>query len=281
MGKITLKTLQCGHLGQDRDALIAGAKMNIYNRDQKREWYACPCFSYVIDHPDGKILFDSSVYKGWQNEWPQEWQDVADYTETKDEEFFESRLKQLNLDPSDFKYVFLSHMHSDHVGNARLFAGTKAQVLVHEDELKGVANLEAEGKNEWNFFLSADYSVSGIKYTSLYGDQEIMKGIRAISLPGHTWGTMGLMIELEQSGTIILSSDAVYLDESYYTATGAMIDINRDNWRRSLNKLKLLHKTHDAMIIPGHDHNVIHHKCSSHPLKHESKLRVWPDGQYD
>jgi N-acyl homoserine lactone hydrolase len=281
MGKITIKALQCGTFGLDRDALLAGAQLNVYNKNKQREWYNCPSFTYVIDHPDGKMLFDASIWRGWQEEWPQEWIDTTDYTNASDEEYFEARLKQLKLEPSDFKYVFLSHLHSDHAGNARLFAGTDAKILVHEKELTGVAQLEADGKNAHNFFLSSDYSVSGLKYTTLYGDQEIMKGIRAISLPGHTWGTMGLMIELEHSGTIILSGDSLYLADSYHTGNGAMIDNNRDEWRQSLNKIKLLQKAYDAMIIPGHDHNVIHHKCSCHPLREESKLRLWPDSLYD
>jgi N-acyl homoserine lactone hydrolase len=283
MSGITIKTLHCGNMGLDKDALVEGPNnLTASRRQAQREWYACPSFSYVINHPDGRILFDASVYRGWQNEWPMAWQESADYSETSDEEFFEARLKQMNLDPSDFKYVFLSHMHSDHCGNARLFAGTNAQILVHEKELSGVANLEADDKNAWNFFLSADYSVSGLKYTTLYGDMEIMKGIRAISLPGHTWGTMGLLVELEHSGTIILSSDALYVKESYGPpASGAMIDWDRAEWLKSVNKLKLLQKAHDAMIIPGHDHNVIHHNCSCHPLKDESKLRIWPEAFYE
>lgn len=281
MGNITIKPLQCGTIGLDRDALLAGPKLSIHNKNKQREWYACPSFTYVIDHPDGKMLFDASIWRGWQEEWPQEWMDTSEYHNTSDEEYFESRLKQLKLDPSDFKYVFLSHLHCDHAGNARLFAGTDAKILVHEKEFTGVAQLEAEGKTAHNFFLSSDYSVSGLKYTTLYGDQEIMKGIRAISLPGHTWGTMGLMVELEHSGTIILSGDSLYLADSYHTGNGSMIDHNRDEWRQSLNKIKLLQKAYDAMIIPGHDHNVIHHECSCHPLKEESKLRVWPEALYD
>jgi N-acyl homoserine lactone hydrolase len=283
MTKISIKALHCGNIGLDKDALVSGPyNLNKNRRQAEREWYACPSFSYVIEHPDGKILFDASIYRGWQNEWLPEWQIGGDYSETKDEEFFEARLKQIGLDPSDFKYVFLSHLHTDHCGNARLFAGTPAQILVHERELTGVANLEAEGKNAWNYFLSTDYSVSGLKYTPIYGDMEIMKGIRAISLPGHTWGTMGLMVELEHSGTIILSSDSLYVKESYGPpATGAMLDMDRTEWLRSVNKLKLLQKAHDAMIIPGHDHNVIHHECSCHPLREESKLRIWPESWYD
>lgn len=281
LSKISIRTLQCGAIGLDRDALVAGGKMTVNNRDKKRDWYQCPSFTYVIDHPEGKILFDASMYRGWQEEWPEEWLETSDYTGTTDEEFFESRLKQLNLDPSDFKYVFLSHLHTDHCGNARLFSGTDTRILVHEEELKGVANLEADGKDAWKFFLSSDYSVSGLKYTTLYGDQEILKGIRSISLPGHTWGTMGLMVELEHSGTIILSSDSLYVADSFETGMGSMLDLDRDKWLTSVNKLKLLQKGHDAMIIPGHDHKVIHHNCSCHPLKEEKKLRVWPEAQYD
>lgn len=280
---IRVKVLHCGDIGLDKEALVVGPHALTSGRRQaQREWYACPSFSYIIEHPDGNMLFDASIYRGWQQEWPEAWQQVADYSETADEQFFEARLKQAGYDPADFKYVFLSHMHTDHCGNVRLFKGTNTQLLVHEDELQGVADLEADGKDAWKFFLSADYSVSGVKYTPIYGDMEILKGIRAISLPGHTWGTMGLMLELDHCGTIILSSDSMYVHETVGPpAAGSMIDLDRSQWESSINKLRLLQKAHDAMIVPGHDHTVVHHSCSCHPLKEESQLRIWPQAHYN
>ena len=59
--------------------------------------------------------------------------------------FFESRLKQLNLDSS--------HLHCNHAGNACLFAETDTEVLVQEKELTCFIQLESERKKAHNFFF--------------------------------------------------------------------------------------------------------------------------------
>jgi N-acyl homoserine lactone hydrolase len=49
----------------------------------------------------------------------------------------------------------------------------------------------------------------------VYEDEGLMRGVRLIHLPGHSPGSMALLIELDHAGSVLLTGDAVYPHESY------------------------------------------------------------------
>src|SRR2546430_15642752 len=76
------------------------------NPNPPSTWGPCPTHTVVVDHPDGRLLFDTTCPRDWQQRWTNaaalNWFPYEDVTP---EQYFEERLKQLKLDPSDFKYV--------------------------------------------------------------------------------------------------------------------------------------------------------------------------------
>ncbi|MEL0082035.1 MAG: N-acyl homoserine lactonase family protein [Gammaproteobacteria bacterium] len=277
MRGIKIKPLFHGNMHVDKDLLITGHPdllLTRSNHSKNRVWCEAPSFTYIIEHPDGRMLFDASIHKHWEDQWLPEYKELAPYDDYTEEQQFEGALKAAGLGPEDIDYVFLSHLHVDHAGNAKLFdTANTTQILCHEDEYMAAANME---KDE-HFFLRGDYDVPGLRFATLPGDIEIMKGITAISLPGHTAGTMALKIDLEHSGTVILTSDACYLKESYDDEVGSLIGASLEQWHRSMKKLKMLARANNATVIPGHDHKICHEGTA--PLCNEPHLRV--GGEYD
>lgn len=279
MRGITIRPLYHGDMHADRDLLVTGypgGLLTAHNhgdddRLRSKVWCAVPSYTYLVDHPDGKLLFDASISPHWKSEWLPEWQALAPY-EPSEEQLFENLLKANHLGPEDIDILFLSHLHTDHAGNARLFRSSGTRIMMHEQEFAAAA----ERTEDAEFFLRADYEIPGARYHLLPGDVEIMKDVYAVSLPGHTAGTMGLMIHLEHSGTVILTSDACYVKESYDSEVGSMISLDLERWRRSMHKLKMLARCHNAAVIPGHDHRLCHEGES--PLAGE--LEVRRDGVY-
>ena len=75
-----------------------------------------------------------------------------------------------------------------------------------------------------------------------------------MSLPGHTPGQMGLMVNLDTTGWVMLTSDALYLHESYGPpAVGSPIVWESEKWRTSVDRIRTLAIEHEAFIFPGHD----------------------------
>ena len=70
-----------------------------------------PCYSVLVDHPDGKFLFDTGydlahVRKVLPFELPEQ---TAAQT-------IPGQLRQLGIDPGEITHVINSHYHFDHVG---------------------------------------------------------------------------------------------------------------------------------------------------------------------
>ena len=133
----------------------------------------------------------------------------------------------------------------------RLFEQAGATVLLHEDEFKHVAKIQTAE----NFFNRQDWRfIFDKKPTLLYGDQEILKGVQVVSLPGHTPGTTGVLLHLDHTGAVFLTDDAMYTHETYGPpAVGTPITWDVPRWNASIERIRKLATEHSAFLFPGHD----------------------------
>jgi N-acyl homoserine lactone hydrolase len=235
--------------------LIANNFGSRRNTSPPTTWYECPTLSLVIDHPDGKILFDTSCPRDWEDRWgPAGINEIFPYDAVKDEEFIDSSIKRLGLEPSDFKTVLLSHLHFDHAGNLRLFEGSGARFVAQKAEKEGAMAIPGEFQGA---FIKKDYQ-NGFQIDTIEGDVEIAKGVQLITLPGHTWGTMGVLLDLPNSGPILYTSDAVYMKASYGPPpVGSPIVWSSLEWLNSVEKVRKLAEKHNARVVFSHDHDMV------------------------
>lgn len=244
-----------GDLECDLRWLLNGASFATrQERSPQTPWYKSPTMTVVIEHPDGNILFDTSCPRDWRQRWagtpiPDEFL----YDNTTDEQYLDASMGRLGLRPEDITTVVASHLHYDHAGNLGLFAGTGARILAHEKEVEGATGFDGD-------FLGAhikrDYQDVSIETVS--GDTEIAPGVTLLELPGHTWGTMGLLVNLPHTGPLIFTSDAVYMRESYGPpAVGSPIAWSSLDWLRSVERVRALAEKHNAMVVFGHDAHAI------------------------
>src|SRR5205807_1335873 len=126
---------------------------------------------YIIETPDGRVLFDTGPSPNWSREWPADLTWLFDASRITPEVTLEHQLKRTGLGPEDFTYVVQGHLHMDHAGGLRLFERAGAQILLHEDELKHVRQLDADVdgfvRRDWNLLTEHK------RPTLVYGDQEL------------------------------------------------------------------------------------------------------------
>ncbi len=218
-------------------------------------WYDLPTLTLIIDHPEGKILFDTSCPRDWESRWAGTGlEEYFPYDNVGEEDYLDSSLKRLGLEPSDFSMVVLSHLHFDHAGNLRLFQGSGAQLLCHRAEKEGALAIPGDFQGA---FVKKDYQ-DGLAIDTLEGEPEIAKGVKLLDLPGHTWGTMGVMIDLPNSGTIIYPSDAIYMRASYGPPPmGSPIVWSSLEWLSSVEKVRKLAERHNATVVFSHDSELV------------------------
>ena len=264
----TVSILPCGAMSADLTWLLLApgrAMRSRQDKDKPAEWIDVPTHCVLVDTPDGKLLWDTSCPRDWEDRWaPTGLQDFFPYDRVGEDEYLDSRLQQLGLSPGDIDYVVLSHLHFDHAGNAGLFKETNAKLVCSDVEKEFAFGFEGAFTGA---HLKADYE--DLQFETVSGDAEVLPGVSFIQTPGHTPGSMSMRIDLPETGTMIFTADAVYMGASYGPpAVPAAIVNNLEQFYSSVEKIRGIAEQSNATVVFGHDPEQIH------------KLRTAPTGNY-
>ncbi|BDG47517.1 MULTISPECIES: N-acyl homoserine lactonase family protein [Parageobacillus] len=217
-----LYVMDNGRMRMDKNWMIAMHNpATIHNPNAQTEFVEFPIYTVLIDHPEGKILFDTSCNPnsmGPQGRWSEATQQMFPWT-ASEECYLHNRLEQLKVRPEDVKYVVASHLHLDHAGCLEMF--TNATIIVHEDEFNGALQCYARNQKE-GAYIWADIDAwikNNLQWRTVKRHEDniiLAEGVKILNFgSGHAWGMLGLHVELPETGGIILASDAIYTAESY------------------------------------------------------------------
>jgi 4-pyridoxolactonase len=202
-----------------------------------------PCYSVLVDHPDGKFLFDTGydlahVRKVLPFELPE--QTVG--------QTIPGQLSQLGIDPGEITHVINSHYHFDHVGGNKHC--TAAVTLAHERELRASHDhqpFERLGYSDLSF------DEIGPRYELLSGDTEIARGLHVFETPGHTAGHVSFMVELSGRRPMLFTGDAIYTRQSLEKTIISGFHYDAVASVASMRRLAALAVEHDAELFFSHD----------------------------
>lgn len=118
------------------------------------------------------------------------------------------QFEQIGIGFGDVNHVILSHLHFDHSGYIRQFPHARISIQRREYErvMAGRPNYA---------YIPADYDDPAIDWGLVDGDWEAQPGLRLIDTRGHTVGHQSAIVELPNSGTIVLPFDAGDLRENF------------------------------------------------------------------
>ncbi|MEV4647384.1 N-acyl homoserine lactonase family protein [Saccharopolyspora sp. NPDC049357] len=232
--------------------LIDPHRMATQNQPEKgRDWVEVPTHVVYLEHPNGqKLMWDAGVPRDWETRWGPTGLDQFFPVDTvAEDDWLDSRLKQLRIEPNDIDYLVLSHLHLDHAANAKFWQQANTKIIVDEEEKEGAFSFDGYNKGA---HIKSDYD--GLELDTVNRDTELLPGVTLLRTPGHTWGTMSLQVDLADSGTMIFASDALYRKESYGPpAVGAGIVYDSVAWLESVEKIRGIQERTNAQVIYGHD----------------------------
>ncbi|HEY7295370.1 MAG TPA: MBL fold metallo-hydrolase [Dehalococcoidia bacterium] len=168
---------------------------------------------------------------------------LVDVAHTGRRELLLAKLHERGLRPQDIDVVVLTHAHWDHMLNIDLF--TNAEVLVHETERKYAGNPDP---SDWATPSYTGLILEQMKLRSVREGDEIDKGVRILDTPGHTVGSMTLLVE-NNGETIGVTGDALPNARCALAGTPYLIFATEAEARESARKIT----AHCSVLYPGHD----------------------------
>jgi len=177
----------------------------------------------------------------------------------------ECAFRLAGVDLADVAVVAVSHLHYDHAGGLRCFAG---RVPVHiqrrelEYALHGDPSGGADDQPERNGYVRIDYDDPAIDWQPAEGEVEVAPGVVAVPTPGHTPGHQSFVVTLDRSAAdaygvpgFVLAFDAADLQRNIdaEVAIGGFVGCGPEQTVDAIRRLKEIASLRGYRLVPGHD----------------------------
>jgi N-acyl homoserine lactone hydrolase len=228
-----------------------------------------PINAYVIEHARGLLLFDTG-------------QDRASVTDDTyfpggftgflydrlarfhigEEETLTAQLATLGYIPADVDTAILSHLHEDHMGGLRELRG--ADLLVADAEWAELSRLAPEPRG----FLRKHIQLPGLRWHQIgfestddpalapftqsmdvMGDGSLV----LLPTPGHTPGSVSLLIRRRTRSPLLLVGDLTYGADLLERRQLPGVGVRSQLVKTTDNVLALKERMPDLVILPAHD----------------------------
>ena len=193
---------------------------------------------YLIKHAQGWLLWDTGLPDSLVTMPDGMKSNTGVWTSKKT---LASQLAELDLKPSDIRYLALSHSHPDHVGNLNLFP--QATLVVQKAEYDWVQPLGGPRFKPEQPVIKAEGD------RDLFGDGSVV----LIATPGHSPGHQCLLVKLPKTGAVLLTGDAVHTRANWDSHRVPERNFNMVQSLASLDRMAAVLKENNAQLWIGHE----------------------------
>ena len=222
------------------------------------ERYTCPIPGLLLQTGEGWLLIDTGFNsallrdKGFARRYFGNPLFVASLPGPG--EPLEEALAEVGVDIADITTVALSHLHHDHAGGLRHFAG-RVPVHVQRAELEFGLNDPAA---ERHAMVRVNFDDPSIDWRLADGEAEIAPGVSVVPTAGHTPGHQSFVVSLDPSvggGGFVFACDAADLNANIEQelAIGAVCQVEHAATIEPIRRLKRIAAERGYPVVPGHD----------------------------
>jgi N-acyl homoserine lactone hydrolase len=150
-------------------------------------------------------------------------------------------LAAIGVKAADVRYVAVSHIHPDHIGNVDAFPASTLIMQRHEWDA-AMASPQKPFKPDRRFEL-----LDGDR--DLFGDGSLT----ILSTPGHTAGHQSLLVHLHKTGYVLLTGDVVHFQSNWDNRRVPGFNADRQLSLASMDKLVRIADEKHAQLWINHD----------------------------
>jgi len=250
---LRLYVFDCGYLIN-----LSPETYNLTRQDVPDPTMSVACFLAV--HPQGALLFDTGLGDKLVGRPPYLTRRGPSMSQVV-LKTLSGQMAEIGFTPDKVRYLALSHMHFDHVGNANDFAGPATTWLVQKVERDAMfssaeTSVPASGTSNTGNAGMPDYAALRNARTELLnGDRDVFGDGTVVvkSTPGHTVGHQVLFVKLPKTGAVVLSGDLYHYPEERTLNRLPPGDFNKDQTAASRAELETFLKKTRAQLWIEHD----------------------------
>lgn len=211
-----------------------------------------PIMSWLIEHPQGLVLFDTGMHVGLQTDVTRLGSNNSFLTvDYHPGEEVAARLDNRGVRPDDIDVVVISHLHFDHAGGCGQLPD--ARIVINQAEWSAGHD---QALIEGGVYDPVDYDhghdVEEVEDGhDVFGDGRLI----CVATPGHTAGHQALRVELD-SGPVVLTGDCVYFQRMLDEMLVPRFGFDTELQKRSMERLAGM-RDDGCRLLYGHDRDQI------------------------
>ena len=225
---------------------------------------AVPTPIFLIDHPEGKVLFETGVHRDVVTDPVGHWGEHVlhgnNYVRGRDwapqltaDNLVENQLAALGIGTDDIRYVVQSVLIPDHAGGVRAFP--KSTIVVQYRELQ----------DAWNppTFMPYHYDqnelseIRDYNFRRLYDEDYDLFGDGSVEIlfsPAHSRGEQALVVRLPNTGTVIMPAGVIPQKANWdHGVTTGTPCVDPALCEASMRRLMRIAELEDGMVMFHHD----------------------------
>ncbi|NLE80074.1 MAG: MBL fold metallo-hydrolase [Rhodococcus sp.] len=227
--------------------------------------------TFVVEHREARFLIDPSMCADVHDSVLTELAQPYRMTVAPERPVIglaQSLEDECGLAPERIDFVIPTHLHWDHIAGLYELP-QQTPVLVQEAERAfalagkqvpyGVARGPLRNRKFEPYELDGPPCLTFARSRDVFGDGSVI----VVDLQGHTPGSVGLLLNTEDHGRVLIAGDAVWhsiqIDELRQKAPllGDLVDADREETFKTIHRLSAATST--VPVIPVHDHGVVSH----------------------